>query len=278
MITYPNAKINLGLSVLRKRSDAYHDIDSVFYPIPWRDILEVIPSQKRTGLEMGFSGIPVPGNYNDNLCFKAYELLRDELGIGAAQMHLHKCIPMGAGLGGGSADAAFMLKELNRVFSLQLDEKKLEQFAARLGSDCPFFIRNRPAYVTGRGEKMEHIELDLTGYSLLLINPGLHIGTAEAYSGIQPKETAHSNKTIVQHLSPEEWNYFLKNDFEQSAFARFPELKRIKQALYSNGALYASMTGSGSTMYGLFRKGEELPETIFAHAHYAVKSIPSLLC
>ncbi|MBX7093404.1 MAG: 4-(cytidine 5'-diphospho)-2-C-methyl-D-erythritol kinase [Flavobacteriales bacterium] len=251
MISFPNAKINLGLNVLRKRPDGYHDIDSVFYPVDWKDVLELVPSTKDAS-SFHYSGLHIPGESTNNLLVKALALLQQNYSIPAVEVYLHKLIPMGAGLGGGSSDGAFMIKALNELFSLQLSIEEMEKFAAQLGSDCPFFIRNLPAHVEGRGERMSTIELDLSSYSIYLTNPNLHIGTAEAYSGIQPSVPAYSSLQIVQQFPIGEWKNYLKNDFEISAFSRFPDLKSDKEMLYEMGAIYASMTGSGSTLFGIF--------------------------
>jgi 4-diphosphocytidyl-2-C-methyl-D-erythritol kinase len=261
MIVYPNAKINLGLNVLRKRNDGYHDIDSVFYPVQWKDILEVLPKEGQSHVAATYSGLDIPGDQKDNLCFKAYDLLAKDFQLPGIQMHLHKLIPMGAGLGGGSADGAYMLRLLNKLFTLEISDEKLEHYATQLGSDCPFFIKNQVCHVSGRGEKMVPISLDLSNYFILLINPGLHIGTREAYAGITPSDRFASPSEIVRNPI-ETWKSELKNDFETSAFILFPEIQKIKESLYEQGALYASMTGSGSTVYGIFEKD---PSEIIKH-------------
>lgn len=269
MIVYPNAKINLGLNVLRKRNDGYHDIDSVFYPVQWKDILEIIPAEEQSQVTASYSGLPIPGDQNDNLCLKAYQLLAKDYALPGIKMHLHKIIPMGAGLGGGSADGAYMLRILNTFFSLEIGDDKLENYAAQLGSDCPFFIKNQAAHVTGRGEKMVPIALDLSNYFILLINPGLHIGTREAYAGISPSELFPSPLEIVNRPI-ETWKSNLKNDFETSAFALFPEIRNIKESLYGQGALYASMTGSGSTVFGIFSMDPTKIAEEFSSKNYQV--------
>lgn len=255
MIAYPNAKVNLGLNIIRKRADGYHDIESGFIPIGWRDVLEIIEDSDRPAGQVIFttSGIPVPSDGNPNLCERAYHLLTAEHGLPAVRIHLHKIIPIGAGLGGGSSDAAFTLILLNELFELGETEERLEHLAAQIGSDCPFFIRNRPQFVTGRGELMEPIGLQLEGLHMLLLYPRIHIGTAEAYSGVRP----HVQNTPLREVLSEpldKWRYLLHNDFEDSLFPRYPMLEELKGALYRAGAAYASMTGSGSTMYGIFRE------------------------
>lgn len=247
MIVYPNAKINIGLNVLEKQADGYHKLSSVFYPVnELCDMLEILPAKH---FSFSSSGIAIPGN--SNICVKAFELLKADFEIENVTMHLHKQIPIGAGLGGGSADGAFALKALNEIFKLELSIIELEEYALQLGADCPFFIENSPKYITGIGEKMRNINLDLSSYKLKFIYPKLHISTAEAYGGIIPSQP----KTILLDLinQPiENWKKSVKNDFEVAAFAKYPELAKMKEQLYADGAIYASMTGSGSVIYGVF--------------------------
>ena len=247
MIVYPNAKINIGLNVLEKQADDYHKLSSVFYPVnELCDMLEILPAKH---FSFSSSGIAIPGN--SNICVKAFELLKADFEIENVTMHLHKQIPIGAGLGGGSADGAFALKALNEIFKLELSIIELEEYALQLGADCPFFIENSPKYITGIGEKMRNINLDLSSYKLKFIYPELHISTAEAYGGIIPSQP----KTILLDLinQPiENWKKSVKNDFEVAAFAKYPELAKMKEQLYADGAIYASMTGSGSVIYGVF--------------------------
>jgi len=247
MIVYPNAKINIGLNVLEKQADGYHKISSVFYPVnELFDMLEIFPSED---FSFSSSGIETPGN--SNLCVKAFELLHSDFEIGNVTMHLHKKIPIGAGLGGGSADGAFTLKALNELFKLQLSIIELEEYALQLGADCPFFIENSPKYITGIGEKMRNINLDLSTYKLKFIFPELHISTNEAYAGITPK-IPESNLFDLINQPIENWRRIVKNDFEVTAFVKYPQLKSIKERLYIDDAIYASMTGSGSVLYGFF--------------------------
>lgn len=248
MIAFPNAKINLGLQILRKRPDNYHNISSLLYPIPLCDALELVVSE---ALKFTSSGIPIPGAAEDNLCVKAYHLLRSSFELPPVHIHLHKVIPMGGGLGGGSSNGAFVLKMLNEKFQLGLDDHSLELHASRLGSDCPFFIRSRPAVATGTGTKLEAFELSLKGYYLVLVFPGIHISTREAYAGVKPAIPETPLVELLQ-LKPEAWKNKLVNDFEASVFPAYPALGRLKDMLYENGARYVSMTGSGSTMYGIF--------------------------
>lgn len=252
MITYPNAKINLGLNVVRKRADGFHDIESLFFPIPWTDILEIVPSTEGKGkVVFTSSGIDIPSNGTPNLCEQVYRLLFDEFGIPSIKMHLHKMIPIGAGLGGGSADAAFAATMLNDMFGLGLSPNRLEELVSKVGSDCPFFIRNTPAFVTGRGELLEPFDLDLSGHWIMLVNPDIHIGTKEAYSGVRPAPSKVDLCSVLsEHLS--NWKGGVKNDFEESVFQNHPVLAHLKASLYASGAMYAAMTGSGSTVFGLF--------------------------
>lgn len=262
MLKFPNAKINLGLNITAKRADGYHDIESCFYPIPLKDALEIIPSEK-----LGFetTGLKIPGNSNDNLVLKAYELLKTDFDLPPIEIILHKNIPMGAGMGGGSADGAFMLTLLNEYFKLKITTEKLEAYALQLGSDCPFFIENKPKLVSGRGELFENTKLDLSGYYLALIYPDIHISTAEAYSGIKPQKASISVKEIIENHPVEEWKGKLKNDFEEAIFNSYSQLNDIKNSFYDEGAIYASMTGSGSTMFGIFDDAIDLDKVTADH-------------
>lgn len=248
MISFPNAKINLGLQIIRKRTDGYHDISSLFVPIPLCDVLEVIESKE---FSFTSSGLPIPGPQEHNLCIKAYHLLKEEFRLPAVAIHLHKVIPMGGGLGGGSANGAFLLKMLNDKFALGLSERTLEGYAARLGSDCPFFIRNQPAIASGTGTALRPTEFSLKGYHLLLLFPGIHVGTREAYAGVKPAEPQTAIEAIISEPVAM-WKSRLVNDFEVSVFPQHPLLGDLKKQLYDLGAAYASMTGSGSTIYGIF--------------------------
>ena len=250
MVVFPNGKINLGLNITAKRADGYHDLETVFYPVKLRDALEVISADELT---FTTSGLPVSGNPHDNLCMKAYHLLRtDYPSLPPIAVHLHKAIPMGAGLGGGSADGAFMLTLLNKEFHLNLSQEQLLAYALQLGSDCPFFIINTPCFATGRGEVLTPVALDLSAYKIVLVNPGIHVSTAAAFSMLTPAVPAMPVHEIVQQPI-ETWRRDLINDFEVSVFERHPELKAIKGQLYNAGALYAAMSGSGSTLFGFFK-------------------------
>ena len=258
MIAFPNAKINIGLNILNKRDDGYHNIESVFYPIMWRDALEISYGPQ---FELKTTGLYISGTKENNLVYKAYQLLQSYITKSQdIHLHLHKAIPMGAGLGGGSADGAFALVLINDYFKLNLSIKTLENLAEKLGSDCPFFIQNKPVFSYDRGIMFEPISLKLSSYYIILINPNIHIGTAEAYGFIQPKTPTISVKdSIIKPM--EEWRELIVNDFEAPLMLKYPLLSNIKSKLYKMGAVYASMTGSGSTMYGIFKEEIELNKT-----------------
>ncbi len=254
MISFPNAKINLGLKVVSKRPDGYHNLDTVFFPIPFYDILEIIPNADLGSTDVTFttSGKKISGESSSNLCVKAYNLIKQDFPrLKQISVHLHKNIPMGAGMGGGSADGAFMIKMLNEKFLLELDEEKMKSYALQLGSDCPFFISNKPSHATGRGEILTEIKCDLSNKTMLIVNPGIHVSTAEAFGEITISENSISAAEIVKQPI-ETWKGLLENDFEKTVFAHHPNIKEIKEKMYDMGAVYASMTGSGSTVYGIF--------------------------
>lgn len=248
MICFPNAKINLGLNIVSKRPDGYHNIETVFYPIPVKDALEAVPAP---ALSFSQTGIAVDAPAEKNLVMKAYRLLETVASLPPLEIHLLKSIPFGAGLGGGSADAAFMLTLLNQIGRLGLSETELEDLAARIGADCPFFIRNRPVFATGTGNVFQPVDLSLTGYHLCLVKPDVSVSTPEAYARVTPAAPALSLKEIIRR-PVSEWKETMVNDFEASVFPRFPEIRRLKEKLYESGALYASMSGSGSSVFGLF--------------------------
>jgi 4-diphosphocytidyl-2-C-methyl-D-erythritol kinase len=249
MITFPNAKINLGLQITEKLPNGYHAINTCFYPIPVRDVLEFIES-KKTNFDS--SGINIPGDAKSNLVLRAYQMLKKDFNLPNIEIHLLKNIPIGAGLGGGSADAAFMLKALNEYFQLFLEDSFLESYAAELGSDCPFFISNSPAYGTGTGTELEPFSLDLKGYWMVLINPGIHISTNDAYAGVKPKAAEQDIREILATKDLNHWREKLVNDFEVSIFEKAPQIAKIKADLYEQGAGYVAMSGSGSSVFGIF--------------------------
>jgi 4-diphosphocytidyl-2-C-methyl-D-erythritol kinase len=251
MIGFPHAKINLGLSIISKRPDGFHELETIFYPIPLRDILEFIPAPVTSLIS---SGLPYEGAAADNLVIRAYELIKERYPrIPPLEIHLYKSIPSGAGLGGGSADAACMLGLLNDYFELNIPENELASYALSLGSDCPFFLQPVPCFARGRGEILEPVHVDLSGYSILLVHPEIHISTARAFSMVKPDGQKPSIKDIVAQPVVR-WRDHLINDFEIPVFAEYPGLKKIKDQLYDAGAVYASLTGSGSGLYGIFGK------------------------
>jgi 4-diphosphocytidyl-2-C-methyl-D-erythritol kinase len=249
MVNFPPCKINLGLNVIEKRSDGFHNLETCFYPIPFTDVLEIIKSKS---LSFAASGNAIPGNSADNLCLRAYELLRKDFALAPVAIHLHKVIPTGAGLGGGSADAAYTLRLLNTLFDLNLSEEVLKNYAQQLGSDCAFFIQDEPQLGTSRGEVLEPISLSLQGKFFVLLKPNIHVATAEAYKGVVPKKQIPSVKSIIEQHPIAEWKELLKNDFEESILKSYPLIKKYKQELYEAGAIYAAMSGSGSSVFGIF--------------------------
>jgi 4-diphosphocytidyl-2-C-methyl-D-erythritol kinase len=256
MILYPNAKINLGLNVVEKRPDGYHNIETVFYPIGLCDVLEVEPSETCTDYSFSSSGIAIDGDPEDNLIVKAYHLLRSGYQFPAVDISLVKQIPFGAGLGGGSSDAAFMLKALNELFQLKATPNRLEKLAAKLGADCPVFIKNKAVFATGIGNVFSPVKLSLKGKFLVLVKPDIHVSTPEAYSLVVPEKPEVSLVDLIQRPI-EDWKELVKNDFEKSVFAKYPAIEEIKNNLYEMGAVYASMSGSGSSVYGIF---ENIPD------------------
>lgn len=250
MLAFPNSKINLGLNVTGIRADGFHNIETVLFPVAFRDILEIIPSGEQH-VEFRHSGLTVPGKVDDNLCLRAYHLIKSGFQIPTVRMHLHKVIPIGAGLGGGSSDAAFTIKVLADLFSLAMSPLQMLDYAGKLGSDCPFFIVNKPVFASGRGDQFEPFELNLAGYSIVIVIPPVHVSTADAYEQVAIKKPVESLRTILK-ASPGEWKDHLVNDFESSVFHRYPVILQLKKKLYTAGAVYASMTGSGSAVYGLF--------------------------
>lgn len=263
MICFPNIKINLGLHVINRRTDGFHNIETVFYSVKFRDALEIIENDDaltESRIIFGSSGIPIDGNMEDNLIVKAYNLLDKDLKLPAVRAHLHKMIPMGAGLGGGSSDAANMIILLNQKFSLRLSNDDMKKYAAQLGSDCAFFIDNQPAYVFGKGHELEPINMDLSGYYIVLLYAGIHSSTALAYSNVTLREVADPEKSLKTLLQRpiKEWRGVVENDFEPSVFEAYPLLAELKNELYDQGAVYASMSGSGSAIFGLFTKKPRL--------------------
>jgi 4-diphosphocytidyl-2-C-methyl-D-erythritol kinase len=248
MILFPPAKVHLGLNILFKREDGYHEIETCMIPIPFADILEITESDEFEFLQ---TGLAIPGNLDSNLCVKAFHLMKEKFAIPNVRIHLRKQIPMGAGLGGGSSDAAYVLKGLNDLFKLHVSISELEFLAAALGSDCPFFIQNKPQIARGRGELLSEIDLDLKGKYLVLLNPGIHVGTKEAYDGVQSRIPSNNIENILSNLI-ETWQVELVNQFEESIFPKHTLIKELKDSLIDLGAVYASMSGSGSSVFGIF--------------------------
>ena len=264
MITFPNAKINLGLNIVEKRPDGYHNLETIFYPINLQDALEVTRRENNDKeYTLHISGSPLEGEPEDNLVVKAYKLLKkDYPGLLPVDIHMYKHIPAGAGLGGGSSDAACMIKLLNDKFSLGLSTERMEEYAVKLGADCAFFIRNKPVFATGIGNLFEPVELSLKGYHIILIKPDIFVSTRDAFAEIKPVRPAVSLKEIVKQPM-ETWKNSMKNDFEDGVFKKFPEIAAIKDELYDLGAVYAAMSGSGSSVYGIFKAPIENVEDKF---------------
>lgn len=258
MLRFPNAKINIGLNVIRKRPDGYHDLETLFYPIPVHDALEILPENPENKAGMHFSGLSVGGADEENLVWKALHLLQLDFPekIPSLAVYLHKNIPMGAGLGGGSADAALMLQMLNDHLELELDKESLFAYALRLGSDCPFFIENSVVFAEGRGEIMNPLTLDLSDYTIQIICPDIPVSTAAAFRAVRPRMPEFDLRNIVQK-PVESWEGLIRNDFEDAVFPLHPDLSDLKMQLYQQGAIYAAMSGSGSALYGIFPKGRK---------------------
>lgn len=253
MVLFPHAKINIGLYITKKRKDGFHDLETCFFPVPWTDILEITPSE-----EFGFSssGLEISGAIESNLCYRAYELLRQDHAYPPVHIHLHKIIPMGAGLGGGSSDAAFTLMGLRDLFQLPLTNDDLQPYAAKLGSDCAFFLSKQAAFGKGKGDVLSPINASLQGKFLVLLYPAVGISTAEAYAGVKPEKAPVDLRIAILK---ENWKETISNDFEKSIFPQHPLLASLKEEMYSLGASYAAMSGSGSTIFGIFDKKIDPP-------------------
>lgn len=254
MIAFPNAKINIGLNIISRREDGYHNLSSCFLPIDWKDALEIVPAKS---FEFRTSGLDIPGNEESNLCVRAYQLLKVDYNISPVHMHLHKVLPMGAGLGGGSADGAFALRLLNDLFELEISQSQLETYAKSLGADCPFFVENKPKLVSGIGEILEPATLDLSDYSIMVVFPGIHVSTRTAFGGIKPRQPNYDLEDMLRK-APGQWQGVITNDFEETVFAVHPEIGQLKEELLKLGAAYASMTGTGSAVYGIFDSSADL--------------------
>lgn len=266
MILYPNAKINIGLNVVEKRADGYHNLETVFYPINLLDALEITTDEHQAdSVKLKVSGEAIAGRPSDNLVMKACNLMRSMFPekIERLSVHLHKHIPTGAGLGGGSSDAAFTIKALNEKFSLGMSVDQMEQLSAQLGADCPFFIKNQPVFAEGIGDIFTDIDIVLKGKTLVLVKPDISVSTADAYSLVSPHKPQQSLRESLR-LPVEEWKNHVVNDFESGVFKKFPEIAAIKDRLYDLGALYASMSGSGSAVYGIFNQPVQYVDEVFA--------------
>jgi 4-diphosphocytidyl-2-C-methyl-D-erythritol kinase len=287
MLSFPNIKINLGLNIIEKRPDGFHNLMSVFYPVKSVfDVLEIVKDDENqpTGelfdavtisgkaiqptdinyttygkIKLAITGLDIPGDSADNLLVRAYNLINADYDLAPVKVHLHKVIPTGAGLGGGSADAAFFINALNEVLEIGLAWGEKHHYAKQLGSDCSFFITNRPAFCFERGDQFESVLLDLSDWDIVLVKPPVHVSTADAYAGITPKTAAESPEDIVA-LPVAEWKDKLVNDFEETVFAKYPEIAAIKSELYSMGATYACMSGSGATVFALFENAPDLSD------------------
>jgi 4-diphosphocytidyl-2-C-methyl-D-erythritol kinase len=268
MIVFPNAKINLGLSVTEKRPDGYHNLETVFYPLTdLTEALEVVTANdikeadgtSQSDFYLKQTGRVIEGTVEDNLVLKAYRLLKETYDLPPLYVYLHKRIPSGAGLGGGSADAAFMLKLINEHFALHISDTQLEEYATRLGADCAFFIKNKPTYAEGVGNIFSPIQLSLDGYGIIVVKPDVFVSTREAFANIDPHRPKYCVRDVIARPVAE-WKEWLTNDFEASVFPSHPAIREVKEELYRQGASYASMTGSGSAVFGLFTPEKVIPD------------------
>ncbi|WP_315898384.1 4-(cytidine 5'-diphospho)-2-C-methyl-D-erythritol kinase [Mucilaginibacter achroorhodeus] len=257
MIVFPNAKINIGLNVTARRPDGYHDLETVFYPVKIYDVLEVIKADE---LSFQSSGLDIPGRPEDNLCIQGYHLLKKDFPkLPPVKIHLHKNVPIGAGLGGGSANAAFFIKLMNEKFELGMDEDAMMDYARLLGADCAFFINNRPVFAFEKGDEFEPVKLDLSNYHVALVMPDAHVSTAEAYRGVKPTPVKETVYDLV-NMPLTAWKKHIRNDFEAHIFNNHPVIRGVKASLYERGALYASMSGSGASVFGIFESKPDLKD------------------
>lgn len=269
MVTFPPCKINLGLRILSKRPDGYHDIETCFYPVPWTDVLEILPADS---FSFTCTGLALPGDAEENLCVKAYRLVQKDFSLPSIHMHLHKIIPSGAGLGGGSSDAAYTLLLLNDIFDLKLPVQELKRYASMLGSDCAFFITKHPMMGRGKGDLLSPAEVTLKDKHLVVIKPPVHVSTPEAYSRVKPTQQEIALAEILkQDIST--WKDLLVNDFEESVFSVHPQIGEIKHELYKQGALYACMSGSGSSVFGIFSDEVNLKNKFPGTTYWSGKAI-----
>jgi 4-diphosphocytidyl-2-C-methyl-D-erythritol kinase len=259
MLNFPNCKINLGLHVTEKRADGYHNIETVFYPLNWCDVLEIIESRDTSNpFAWSQSGIAISGNTEDNLIYKAWKLINEHVTLPPIKVHLHKTLPMGAGLGGGSSDAAHFINLADTKFQLHLGADLKLKIASQLGSDCAFFIKNTPIFAQGRGDEFSAIHVDLSPYFILLVYPAIHSNTKKAYEGLIPKKPLDNLREVITSSPITKWKDLLVNDFEASLFKKYPEIEVLKTNLYTSGAVYASLSGSGSSVFGIFKDTPDL--------------------
>jgi len=256
MLIFPNAKINIGLNIVNRRPDGYHNLETIFYPVMIKDALEIVVSDT---LSFESSGLEIPGRVEDNLCIKGYHLIRKDFDLPPVKIHLHKHIPIGAGLGGGSADAAFFIRLLDYKFNLGMSDGQMQGYARQLGADCAFFIQNKPVFAFDRGDEFEPIKLDLSNYKIVVVMPPVHVSTSEAYGGVKPAAVDRSLMELI-YEPVSEWKNFVKNDFETSVFKNHPLIRGVKAALYEAGAVYASMSGSGASVFGIFDAAPDLSQ------------------
>jgi len=266
MVSFPPCKINLGLNIIGKRSDGYHDIATGFYPVQRTDVLDIVPAKD---FSFAVSGDLIPGAAVDNLCVRAYHLLKKDFSLKPVAIHLLKCIPIGAGLGGGSADGAYTLRALNQIFDLAISREKMVVYAAQLGSDCAFFIENKPMIGTGRGEVLSALDVTLKGKYLVIVRPEVQILTATAYAGVVPHDPGADLRDVLERHPMSEWRHLLKNDFEATLFPQFPIIEALLQKLYALGAIYASMSGSGSAVFGIFENATNLEKEFESYDYWS---------
>lgn len=266
MIVFPNAKINIGLNVVSKRDDGYHNLETIFYPVRLSDALEFTEAEET---KLTVSGIHIDGAPENNFILKAYHLLKADFNLPPVHFHLHKVIPFGAGLGGGSSDAAFTFKMLNDYYNLGLSYQQLETYASTIGADCPFFVQNKPTFATGIGNKFHNIELNLFDYEIVILKPDVAVSTPEAYKNVIPRNPKYRLTEIIK-TPVEGWKNLIVNDFEKSIFQEYPQIAELKKLLYDLGASFASMSGSGSAVFGIFRHSpinlkNKIPESILLY-------------
>lgn len=269
MVFFPNAKINIGLNIISKRADGFHNLETIFYPVSIKDAVEIIENTtSSTDLIFSSSGNIIKGNADDNLCIKAIRLIKKDFQLPPLKVHLHKNIPMGAGMGGGSSDASAILILLTKKFQLNISTEKLMEYALMLGSDCPFFIINKPCFAGGRGEILHEINLDLSSYKILIVHPGIHVNTRDAFAQLNAATFSPAGE-LTEHIKMDitQWRHYIKNDFEDSVFEKHIAIKAIKEKLYNEGAIYSAMSGSGSAVFGIFLKNTDASNIKFP-SHY----------